>query len=269
MEIIKSYLEHIGYLDDDDYDPDEIIELVGLPSGVFLETKRKNYTKIQQIANWSERLNTYTFRDKDYHKILYLLDLDENTIPYSSNDDYIANEIKKLGIKNDYRIDKERITIYGDIKLMHQKYQKFPIKIHQVNGDFTIIHSGLITLENCPTIIRGNFNCSFNRLKSLNGGPYDVGLMYDCSHNDLKSLTGCPSDVDSFNCSYNQLTNLDYSPSFVTRDFNCSHNKIDSLSSAPIKVGGFFDCRYNELDNLRGLPKGIKEVMSDQNPMRG
>ena len=40
--MIKNYLEHISYPDYDEYDPDEIIELVGLPSGVFFETKRKN-----------------------------------------------------------------------------------------------------------------------------------------------------------------------------------------------------------------------------------
>lgn len=70
--MIKKYLEHIAF--DDDYDPEEIIELFGLPSGIYLETKRKNHSKIQQICNWSERLNTYTFKDKDYSKILHLSD---------------------------------------------------------------------------------------------------------------------------------------------------------------------------------------------------
>ena len=120
--MIKNYLEHISYPDYDEYDPDEIIELVGLPSGVFFETKRKNYSKIQRIANWSERLNTYTFRDKDYSKILYLLDLDENVIDLS-NDNYILSQLKKIGIKNDFIKNENGITIYGDIELNYQKYQ--------------------------------------------------------------------------------------------------------------------------------------------------
>lgn len=265
--MIKNYLEHISYPDYDEYDPDEIIELVGLPSGVFLETIRKNYSIIQHIANWSEKLKTYTFRDKDYSRILYLLELDKNVI--TSHLNYVSDQLKKIGIKNDFIKDRDGIIIYGDIKLNHQKYQKFPIKIHQVEGDFSIIHSALITLENCPSIISGNFNCSFNKLKSLKGGPNEVGLIYDCSHNDLKTLNGSPSDAESFNCSYNELINLDHSPSFVTGDFNCSHNKIENLINSPFRIGGSFDCRYNQLDNLNGLPIGIKEILSDHNPMRG
>lgn len=66
-------LEHIAYLDDE-YDPDETLELVGLPSGQYFTIKRRQHSKIQMLVNWSDRLQTYVFRDKDYNKILFLLD---------------------------------------------------------------------------------------------------------------------------------------------------------------------------------------------------
>ncbi len=72
--MIKSFNEHIGYLEDE-YDPEEIMELVGLPSGLYFQIKRREHSKVQQLVNWSERLNSYVYRDKDYTKILYLLDL--------------------------------------------------------------------------------------------------------------------------------------------------------------------------------------------------
>jgi len=265
--MIKKYLEHIAF--DDDYDPNEIIELVGLPSGLFLETKRKNYSKIQNITNWSERLNTYTFRDENYTKILYLLDLDQDSDNQKSNEESLAKKIKDFGIENAYKIDNNQLIIFGNVKIIHKSFKKFPFKIHKVNGDFDIIHSGLNTLENCPTIITGNFNCSFNLLENLKNGPQTVGLKYNCSHNNLMTLRGCPLDVNDFNCSYNALTNLDYGPSYVSGNFDCSYNQILNLNNSPIIVEGDFNCNSNLLDNLKGLPRGIKNLLTKSNPMRG
>jgi hypothetical protein len=68
--------EHIHYLMDDyDEEDDEILELVGRPSGQYLTIKRSEYTDdIKRYVNWSENLKMYVFRDKDLVKILSFLD---------------------------------------------------------------------------------------------------------------------------------------------------------------------------------------------------
>lgn len=62
--------EHIAYLEDDEpdeikQDPFEIIDVVSLPSGQFLQIYRDQYDKQRNIINWSERLKCYVCRDKD------------------------------------------------------------------------------------------------------------------------------------------------------------------------------------------------------------
>lgn len=76
---MKSFKEHIAYLDDGDfeYDPEEILELVGLPSGEFFQIRRKNYSRVQQWVNWSEKLQSYVFIDRFLPRILENLPLDD------------------------------------------------------------------------------------------------------------------------------------------------------------------------------------------------
>ena len=44
------------------------------------------------------------------------------------------------------------------------------------------------SLEGCPKIVKGNFNCSKNNLTSLEGGPEVVEGIFDCSQNKLETL---------------------------------------------------------------------------------
>jgi len=243
-----------------DYDPEEILPLVGLPSGEYIEIKRKNYGKIQRIATWSERLHTYTFRDKDYKKLLYLLDMEElpgdDTVRLA-----IANKLKELKINNEYKIEKERIIIYGNLNLRKHLFWKLPIKIYEVHGNLDISQGFLETLENLPRIVHGNFNCNNNRLKSLEKGPREVEGSYNCSYNTLTSLIGSPIETGNFDCSHNKLEVVEYCPSVVNGDFNCSYNDIEHILDSPISVTGIFDCSNNpRLTNYKGIPKDVKSV---------
>jgi hypothetical protein len=69
----KRIQEHIHYLMDD-YDDrpqrEEMIDVVGLPSGQYAQIRRKDYEDfLTQYINWSERLKCYVCRDKDFEKI--------------------------------------------------------------------------------------------------------------------------------------------------------------------------------------------------------
>jgi len=261
--MIKKYNEHIAYLDDE-YDPEEIMELVGLPSGLYFEIKRKDHSKVQQFVNWSERLETYVYRDKDYAKIMFLLDKQDDTSVSGSIE--METQLRKLKIDK-YRIINNKVNIFGDVVLQHQTFTSFPFPINTVTGDFKIINSALETLDNCPQKIGGEFDCSYNKLKSLKGGPKSVKGLYNCSHNSIVSLYGAPMEVWSFNCSYNKLRSLMYSPSYASQDFNCSHNLITNIIEAPLVVNETFDCSYNEIMSLNGLPKDVKKVISEHNKL--
>jgi hypothetical protein len=243
--------EHIAYLEDE-YNPDEIMELVGKPSGLYFEIKRKDQFKVQQWVNWSEKLQMYVYRDKDYDKIIGLLG---SYIPEPvNNNHYIASKLAEMKIYS-YKIDEDMVTAFGDVDLKYQTFDKLPVKFKLVKGNFKIINSDLSTLENFPIKVDGDFNVSYNRLTSLKDGPKEVKGSYNCSHNFLRDLMGSPMDVDAFDCSHNKLNDLKYGPSYCEKDFNCSHNMMTSIRQAPIIVKGIFDCSYNKIKTFNGLPK--------------
>ena len=67
-------------------------------------------------------------------------------------------------------------------------------------------HRKLVSLEGCPQIVNGSFDCSHNNLASLKGCPQTISGSFDCSYNNLTSLKGCPQRIGVFNCKYNKLS---------------------------------------------------------------
>lgn len=74
-EYFGKFDEHIAYLEDDE--PDELpkedlfelLDVVSLPSGQYLQINRKLYNTQKNIISWSERLKSYVCRDKDMQHI--------------------------------------------------------------------------------------------------------------------------------------------------------------------------------------------------------
>lgn len=56
----------------------------------------------------------------------------------------------------------------------------------------------LASLQGCPVIVGGDFDCRNNNLNSLKGGPKEVGGNYVCSGNNLTSLEGAPNKKIGF-----------------------------------------------------------------------
>lgn len=80
----------------------------------------------------------------------------------------------------------------------------------KVDGDFNCSNSFLTTLENCPTLVRGEFKASFNELTTLKFSPEHVGN----------------------NCSFEnnpKLKSLEFAPMYVFGNFFCNSTGITSL----------------------------------------
>jgi hypothetical protein len=124
---------------------------------------------------------------------------------------------------------------------------------------------GLSSLNNAPTTVTGDFDCSNNSLKNLFGGPEYVYGTYYAMNNVIESLKGIYT-VKNLNISNNKLTNL-YSGGgkqenlLITGNGNFSNNLINSMDSN-IDIYGEFDLSKNyithnsfEVDGGGILPK--------------
>ena len=130
------------------------------------------------------------------------------------------------------KIEDGKVVVFGSIMIPYQ-YDSLEVKIDEVYGNVVIdnydnhIQGNLITLENFPTIIHGDFKCKWQpNLLSLKGGPKQV-------------------DGD-FICVASGLTSLDYLPEKIGRNLVVYSNKIENLS--PIlesKITGLIDIEYN------------------------
>ncbi len=69
-------------------------------------------------------------------------------------------EIENYSINSDGSID-----VDGDVRLPNKKLIKLPIKFNKVSGSFDCSWNNLISLENSPIEVGGDFICDLNRLK--------------------------------------------------------------------------------------------------------
>jgi hypothetical protein len=124
--------------------------------------------------------------------------------------------------------DKAVVSFAQDRTITH-----IPFKFKKVVGTFSIEGSGITSLEGCPEIVTGMFNCSNTKLENLKNSP----------------LVG-----ESFHCDSCGLTSLEGSPEIVPYIFSCDNNKITSLEGGPKEVGSMFIKRNGTLKNLKGAP---------------
>jgi hypothetical protein len=111
---------------------------------------------------------------------------------------------------------------------------RLPVLFKSVYGDFIIRACGLSTLEGCPTVVEGNFNCSSNELTNMIGGPEEVESDYICISNPLTSLEGLPKIAGCFRINIDanipllRLIVVPYSFIFVRRNLDgTTFNPID------------------------------------------
>ena len=127
-------------------------------------------------------------------------------------------------------------------------------------ANMDISYNNLTSLEGCPDIISGSFNCSRNKLKSLSDGPKLVDGDYNCRTNQLTSLRFTPEHITgAFRCDHNQLTNLHNGPQRVDGHYQCSFNDhLTDLVGCASHIGGILVITGNPITSLIGIHKIIK-----------
>lgn len=268
--MLQKFLEHINYLSDELDDPNTVLEVVCLPSGVYFELFMKEYDEICElydfIINWSEEYQCYVIRDKDVGKIQKVIGREIGNDQDIFNK-YIVQKLIEMGIDN-YKLTKLGVEVYGNVSIRDYKCKKLPVKFNIIHGDFEVTRCGIETLENFPTKINGDLKVTFNNIKDLVGGPRVVEEHYICRNNYLENLLGSPKYINGdFDCSYNRLKTVSNSPDYVDGNFDCSHNHIETLVSSPINVDGIFNCSHNNLTDLKGIPKDCRRIISNNNKL--
>lgn len=136
----------------------------------------------------------------------FLKDLDEPVTQFTFNED-------------------KSVSITQDVDFTQFDYEKIPMKIRNVEGDM-LLAGHVKTLQNCPDVVSGDFECVHTVITSLVGGPKEVGGDYVIRANE--SLT--------------------------------------SIEGAPTKVGGDFDAKEcRRLVSLKGIHKMVKECNGTMN----
>lgn len=146
-----------------------------------------------------------------------------------------------------------------------------PIYPYHVTGYFDCEDANLLTsLENCPSVVDGFFDCCKTSITSLEHAPIKVGSFFKCSKTAITSLKFCPENAGSVLCSTTQLTDLESAPMVVNGSFNCSNNNITSLSGIGKRflktIKGNFVCDDSRItSNVLGflLVNKLQQVLVD------
>ena len=127
-----------------------------------------------------------------------------------------------------------------------------------VSGIFDCSNTKITSLEGCPRVA-SIFDCSNTNITSLEGGPEEVENDFYCSNTKIASLEGFPKKVGgSFYCSNTNITSLEGFPKNIRGSFSCSYTKITSLEGCPEKIGGSFDCSHTRITSLEGCPREVR-----------
>lgn len=90
-------------------------------------------------------------------------------------------EISDLGV----------VSVVGNVT-MTTKARMLPCRFGVIQGNFTCVQQGLLSLDGAPQKVSGVFSCHHNKLTNLVGGPSSVGETYNCHGQELESLEGLP-----------------------------------------------------------------------------
>jgi hypothetical protein len=200
-----------------------------LPYYLLVDKKeKKQYAIVPTGGQFKDSKQNLKNSEKKFEEFDKILDLRGkyyfSTLPTTIDiiDEYIykgpkfekeaSDELKLIA----YGIDPSRAYIESDGRITSSRNifitsdmvenKKMKLKFSNVGEGFQI-ETDLDTLEGCPEIVDGTFNCFDIKLKSLKGGPRLVGDIYDCVRNNLTSLEGAPESVGvMFDCRNNKIS---------------------------------------------------------------
>ena len=140
---------------------------------------------------------------------------------------------------------------------------KLPIKFGKVDISFLVTNCGLTTLENCPDIINGSFDCSDNPLTSLIGAPQIVTDHCDMANCGIKSCHGIPKNAKSYNLKNNEIESLEGLHSNQCEYIDLQGNRLDNLQHCPNTAYLFIQHQKQPIKSLEGIPSGVEYIMID------
>lgn len=188
-----------------------------------------------KIKNYKEFLNEskrYSSKEEIISDLRKFQILDKNT-----PDDAISSFVD---ISDDLEI-----TWKQDLIMEHSNFPNkcIPIKIHKVNGTFSIKNSSnIFSLKNSPDWVKNDFECNNTEITSLKGAPEYVGGGFYCGWTNITSLEFAPIFVKSFDCNKCNIKSLEHFPKKLI------HNNVD-FNIISLEACG--------LSNLIGLPDDL------------
>lgn len=275
-------------------DNNSLISLKGSPDfvGGFFSCKNNKELKTLEHISKEIKNDIYCTDCENLEDIYSFVDRDKHFV-YHSNTKVEQNNItfERWALRYLARYEKGMEVYEGHLDCSYSKYN----------------HIKISSLEGCPKIVKGNFNCSKNNLTSLEGGPEVVEGIFDCSQNKLETLKGAPkkilvgfdSDdfreeikVNDFKCTHNKLKSLEHIPKLddelgvidaswnqlkniehiqnkALKSLSLTDNKITSLKGCPEVIHKDFFCHKNELESLRFGPNNVGNYYSvDDNKLK-
>ena len=188
------------------------------------------------------------------------------------------NEWYDLSINNVKIIEKNHqyiVNVRGNVRTKRDDIKSLTnglFKFGTITGNFDCSFGNITTLEGCPDVVFGYFDCSGNnKLENLEHAPKKVTHLFNRSRCcNLKSLNGLQqSELAGFDCSYcNSLISLEGLPEKINGGLvvSCCSN-LETLKGCPKHAKGYFEIRKCPKIDRKNIidyrPNGIKNVYSD------
>lgn len=147
----------------------------------------------------------------------------------------LASKHKEKRYIDDYTIGEDEkgymVNVLGSVSLDRIGLGKLPFRFGEVTDNFLIHNNDLVSLENCPFIVGGTFNCSANKLYKLDHAPIYVGSNFWCTHNRLLSLDHMPLSVNGvIQLEFNNLMTIEGCPKPLDKTSIRINNRLSEYS---------------------------------------
>lgn len=156
----------------------------------------------------------------------------------------LKDSLEEFGIFNYKQNHDGSIDIFQKVQI-HHPLEKIPYKINICHNSFSVYNSGLKTLENCPEVIKGHFNCSFCNLTSLDFHPKSVSGVVDASWNKISKISSLPNEFVFLDLRSNQLED----PKFFKQYIKKRNDDLASISNPESNI------------DLTGNPLSIENII--------
>jgi len=102
----------------------------------------------------------------------------------------------KYKINSDFSLDIYQNIMIKPIDIPNKSEPKLPFKFGKIDGTIWMCDLNLVTLENSPREVTGDFVIYENNFRDFTGGPQKVGGNFSANVNyNLESLDGSPQEV--------------------------------------------------------------------------